>query len=347
MKKHGLVFIIFNLLFSVITTAHPSNLSEVGISVSVQQELFPVIAKVVAEGKNSQSNTLSTVQWRVRNTAADSVCITVTSEIPDWTSPSISQIYLGPHESKEYCQTPFGRDLLSKHSTIPATIILNAKIEDNIIFAETRKIKIRSADEMIWSLNNPYDMTMLIAAWVTPNDDLVEKVLSNAKEKLYERSLSGYQNPNVMSQVKAIFNSVRNFKVSYVSSTMSFGNVGFTQRVRLPRESITQKSANCIDGTVLFASLFENIGLESMIVLIPGHAFVGVRLAPNSSETLFIETTMVGRRILDSILTLKTTFDAAVEEGSTKYNNALNADPNSVKIIDVKRAREIGIYPLW
>lgn len=346
MRKLFPSLLIFCFLFCFSLIAQTSNASKLIISVKAQEELFPVIAKFVSEG-NKYFKIPSLVKWEISNKTNDSIRVTLISELPDWTSPSISQIVLAPNENKEYHQTPFGKKLLSKHSTIPATIILKAKEGEKIIYEETKNIKVRSADEMIWSLNTPYDTTPLIAAWVTPNNNAVENILSNAKEKLFERSLSGYQSPDVISQVNAIFNAVRNAQVSYVSSTMSFGKIGFTQRVRLPEESIDQKSANCIDGTVLFASLFENIGLEPLIILIPGHAFIGVRLAPNSKETLFIETTMVGRRVLESILSLETTFDAAVKEGNAKFNSAMKTNPRSVHIIDIKKSRDNGIYPLW
>ena len=77
--------------------------------------------------------------------------------------------------------------------------------------------------------------------------------------------------------------------------------------------------------------------------MIPGHAFVGVRLAPNSRETLFIETTLVGRRVIS----LESTFNAAVREGNAEYNNLITTNPSSVHIIDIKKERENGIYPLW
>jgi hypothetical protein len=150
-----------------------------------------------------------------------------------------------------------------------------------------------------------------------------------------------------MAEIKSIFNAVRNAKVSYVNSTLSFGKVGFAQRVRLPRESISKKSANCIDGAVLFASLFENIGLEPVIVLIPGHAFVEVRLASNSDQTLFIETTFVGRNIINSIVSLTSTFDAATKKGNEEYNQAIQKNSSEVHIVDIKKARDLGIYPLW
>ncbi len=83
-----------------------------------------------------------------------------------------------------------------------------------------------------------------------------------------------------------------------------------------------------------------------MIILNPSHAFVGVRLLPGSKETLFIETTMVGRSVLESIGTLTNTFDAAVKRGYEKYSQVLSNNPSELRIVDVKRAREMGIYPL-
>jgi len=346
MRKYILYLVVLNLIFFSSSFAQLSHSKEIDVSVEVQQELFPVIAKFLSEG-NIYSNIPGLVNWKIHNNRNDTVRLSVISEIPEWTSPVITTIELKPNENKVVIQSPFGVNLLSKHPIVPTTIMLKVKNDDKIIFEETRNLKVRSADEMIWSMYTPYDFASLIAAWVTPNDEAVEKILSNAKEKLFERSLSGYQSSDIISQVKAIFNAVKNAKVSYVNSTMSFGKVGVTQRVRLPRESISQKSANCIDGAVLFASLFENIGLQPVIVLIPGHAFVGVRLASNSKETLFIETTMVGRNILNSILSLTTTFDAAVQKGNEEFNNASKNNPRELRVIDIKQAREKGIYPLW
>ena len=66
-----------------------------------------------------------------------------------------------------------------------------------------------------------------------------------------------------------------------------------TQRTRLPRESLRHKSANCIDGTVLMASLLEAASLHAAIVLVPGHAFVGWETWPGTDEWDYLETTMI------------------------------------------------------
>jgi hypothetical protein len=64
--------------------------------------------------------------------------------------------------------------------------------------------------------------------------------------------------------------------------------------VCLPRESLADREANCIDGTVLVASLLEAMSMSPAIVIVPGHAFVGWETSPGSGEWRHLETTMIG-----------------------------------------------------
>ena len=66
------------------------------------------------------------------------------------------------------------------------------------------------------------------------------------------------------------------------------------QRVRLPRKSIEDKSANCIDGTVLMASLLEAASLNPGIVLIPAHAFLAWETQDGNGQWDYLETVMIG-----------------------------------------------------
>jgi hypothetical protein len=45
-----------------------------------------------------------------------------------------------------------------------------------------------------------------------------------------------------------------------------------------------QRSGMSIELTALLASAVEHIGLHAEIVMIPGHAFLGVAVAPNDSK---------------------------------------------------------------
>jgi hypothetical protein len=114
-----------------------------------------------------------------------------------------------------------------------------------------------------------------------------------------EGTLCGYQGgpEHVGPQVKALFDALKTkAEITYVHSVIDFGRQqGMnTQRVRLPRESLADKEANCIDGTVLFASLLEGISLTPAIVIVPGHAFVGWRASSDGEEWHYLETTMIG-----------------------------------------------------
>jgi hypothetical protein len=103
--------------------------------------------------------------------------------------------------------------------------------------------------------------------------------------------------------------------------------------VRLPEESLQRASANCIDGAVLYASLFENLGLESVVVLVPGHAYVGVKLAEGGKDYLYLETALTGRA----------NFEAAVHAAERVLSRHGSRELVRVRISD---SRQVGIFPL-
>jgi hypothetical protein len=115
---------------------------------------------------------------------------------------------------------------------------------------------------------------------------------------------------------------------------MTFGgNEGWSERVRTPRESLRQHSANCIDAAVMYASLFENLDMQPVVVLIPGHAYVGVRLAPTSGRYLYFETAMTARISFDAAV-------AAAQRGLARYRSG------EIRVVKIHEAREAGIYPM-
>ncbi len=153
--------------------------------------------------------------------------------------------------------------------------------------------------------NTPCDLTRYYGAWVTPHVEPVQALVRRAADRVPDRRIAGYQghpNPDSTSaQVRALFETLKAEGVSYVDSVIDFGaGPGqVTQRTRLPRESLRQKSANCIDGTVLMASLLEAASLHPAIVLVPGHAFVGWETWEGSDEWDYLETTMIASHDFD------------------------------------------------
>jgi len=147
------------------------------------------------------------------------------------------------------------------------------------------------------STGNWLDFTPYYAAWVTPNVSEVMQVLRRAVDLHPDKMMVGYQTDSegVALQVRAIFDSLKAEQITYVNSVLCFGVSGneYMQRVRLPRESLANKSANCIDGAVLMASLLEAASLNPALVLVPGHAFLAWETQDRSGNWDYLETTMI------------------------------------------------------
>lgn len=144
------------------------------------------------------------------------------------------------------------------------------------------------------------DMTRYLGAFVTPNAPVVMRFLRKAADKQPQKRIAGYQTDKneVLSQVRAVYEALAESGVKYVNSIIDFNPNGdlSSQRVRSPRESLTDLSANCIDGTLLMASLVEAASLNPAIVIIPGHAFLGWEEWPGTDAWRYLETTMISEK---------------------------------------------------
>jgi len=148
--------------------------------------------------------------------------------------------------------------------------------------------------------NARIDLTHYLAAWVTPNAPKVMQLLRRSADLHPDGQIVGYQvgPQGIETQVKAIFEALKEQGIHYINSTLCFGagRGEMMQRIRLPSESLDNRSANCIDGTVLMASVLEAATLNPGIVLVPGHAFLAWERAEDSGDWDYLETTMIGSR---------------------------------------------------
>lgn len=184
------------------------------------------------------------------------------------------------------------------------------------------------------------DFSPLIAAWVTPHVREVDELVRVAAEYHPQRSMGAAETPEQrFEQVGAIYDALQNeYEITYISASIGYaGKTESSQRVKLPKDAINLASANCIDGTVLFASALESVEIEPYIVMIPGHAFLAW---DNGDSTIScLETTMVG----------SSTFEDACVSGDDEYNQEVengNFDTGVSNLISIKDAREIGITPM-
>jgi Transglutaminase-like superfamily len=137
-----------------------------------------------------------------------------------------------------------------------------------------------------------------IAAWITPNDQAIASLVNTASSHLAAQSLSsptsmiGYTDASqsqVIDQVNAIYDTLwQDYHLHYIQDNVPYRGFDDTntsiESIRLPSEVLQQHSTTSIELTTLAASAAERIGLNAEIIIIPGHAFLGVATDPDNDH---------------------------------------------------------------
>lgn len=212
----------------------------------------------------------------------------------------------------------------------------------------------------------PYDhwtgtkiLPQTIASFITPNhpsvNNIVVKSAAILKAQTGSSSLKEYQtgNPNdVRQQIAAVFAAVHGLGIVYRGMPASFEALG--QRVTMPDQLISSKIGNCIELTLLMATVLEAIGINTIIIIQKQHAYLGVWLVDDCyscsvcDDPAFIEKKC--SHGIDEMCVLECT---QVTQENTSFEEAmriaeLNLANHSVfeMFIDVKRSRLERIFPL-
>ena len=134
---------------------------------------------------------------------------------------------------------------------------------------------------------------------------------------------NAHQSENVDKQVYALWNVLqkRNFKYSSTTNTSLSSNVVYTQRVRTLDDALESSQINCVDGSVLLASLMKAININPILVRIPGHMFVGYYTDKSHKNMNFLETTMIGDVNLDDFFPDEKLDSTMVGKSRTRCRN--------------------------
>jgi transglutaminase-like putative cysteine protease len=142
----------------------------------------------------------------------------------------------------------------------------------------------------------------------------------------------------VWDRLQAVWQAEKEYDLTYISTWVSFAP-GAVQRIRLPSEVLDQNSGNCIELAMLYAAAAEAMDLEAALILIPGHAFVGIRTDQENANYYFVETTMIGQN----------SFSQAVDRAKVEFDDALphiDAKEPGYGWVQIWDARAAGILPV-
>ena len=268
------------------------------------------------------------VKVSVRNDGRGTATLVFRGRLQGYSNWYKETIILAAGAAQTVCISPgFKEELSLLAEQRPGAI--EWEVNDNaghVLHSKTQNVALASRNDIqLTKVHSP-----LVAVFVTPSDPILDEVVSATG-----MPMTGYQG-KVLDQVEAVYRVLADLGLHYRSATTSFlDNVGTpSQRVYFARESVGGTGANCIDGTVLFASCLEKIGLRPAIVLIRGHAFLAVAAAEKGSQWIFVETTMLGEG--------KTSFAAAVTEGGRKFEENKS---KGLELIQISECRRNGILP--
>ena len=232
-----------------------------------------------------------------------------------------------------------------------------------------------SSDEADSEANRNYtDMGWMFAAYVNENSPIVEKVLKEALATGIVDSFAGYQKDadGVLLELFAIWTALQNrgIKYSNITTTAGSSETVYSQHVRFVDESIVNKQANCVDGSVLFSSILRKLGLRAFLVLEPGHMYMGTYLTEDGDERVAIETTLLGagvdddevkvikrlRKVRDSLdaetkgsaawMTFATAVAVGTQDLVANEEKFEAEDEPQYQITDINDARADGIMPI-
>jgi len=239
----------------------------------------------------------------IKNLVNEPQCFQVEVELQGYSEPVFETVMVPANEETEVKLTPAVSDEIYEITEQKIGNIL-IKLTDgngNLIFGRTKQVTLLSRNDMVWSHKKPMDLVYLVGSFVTPHpkDKSIDKLLRLAVDYAPYKALGGYQDIDNLShkqimesQAKAIYDALTYLGIRYVNAPVSFGFGA--QRIKYPSEVLSDRSGNCIEMAVLFASCFEAMDMYPVIIIVPEHAFVGVHQWHDENELILIETARVG-----------------------------------------------------
>jgi hypothetical protein len=224
--------------------------------------------------------------------------LTVSYQVPDyipWTTPEVaSELPPGTSAVKLYYpKFPERITHLANQTTASLEIKLQWREEggsvkeqvlrdDFTIYGvnEVQYSDLPADDILTWY--DQWDLAQFVVCMVTPNDPVVKEYAAAITKRMGGTLAGATQDPDqVVELMKATYDYMRETGMRYASAEgvpVSIGDVRtLVQTVRLPRDVITSNNGLCIELAILWASILDQLGCQTCIVMRPGHAFTIVQ----------------------------------------------------------------------
>lgn len=258
----------------------------------------------------------------------------------------------------------------------PGTLRMRLRVDGEEVGDKVTRVRVRSVNDALYWVGDEetgetLDFNWMFAAYVNEDHPLVDEILQAALQTGIVDEFTGYQNEDVNEVYRQVFAiwyvlQQRGIRYSSITRTSSEHSNVLSQYVRFIDQSWNNTQANCVDGSVLFASVLRKIDINPMLVMVPAHALLGFALDAEGEQFGYLETTLLGARDEVGSGSLAETraligngkrvgvsfrnFEAAVETGEATVTEGgekfADEEENEYQIVDVQAARESGVMPI-
>jgi hypothetical protein len=195
--------------------------------------------------------------------------------------------------------------LLALPTPLVAQLQFTLERDDAPAGARAVAVSLRPLNEALYFVRDggdSVDLSWIFAAYVDERGAAVDRILEDALKSDIVEKFDGYAGADpalVYRQAWAVWQALTEHGIRYSSADPAIGRGPqvFSQRVRSLADTWNDRSANCVDGSVLIASVLQRIGLRSFLVLVPGHAFVGFYTDADAQHAAYMETTLLGATV--------------------------------------------------
>jgi hypothetical protein len=172
--------------------------------------------------------------------------------------------------------------------------------------SDSDKIKVLSRNQVLWG-SRPTDQTL---SWYEQfdNSQVIGAVFCNSNDPVIQQvagavsRMTGGQSQatdeGAVQFMRAMWSFMELNKISYQSPPSDLFDGHLAQHVKYGRDVIRNRAGTCVDLAIFWTATAKAVGLNSHLVVIPGHAFPVIEL-PESGNYVPIESTLIMRGTFD------------------------------------------------
>ncbi len=286
-----------------------------------------------------------------------------------------------PEKGKEYHLLPridYKFDALNRvRQSIPVNLSFAVQADGKNLGQRLLTARVHPINDCPYAYQNPdderdyVDISWMFAAYVNEDHPAIPTLLKEAQEMKVIDGFDAYQSHDpgrVLLQVFAVWEALRQHRIKYsdIGTTTTESESLYTLHVRFIEESLAESHANCVDASVMIASVLRRMGIDTFLVLEPGHMFLGIYLDNAGKQSACLETTMLGdddpakcveNRALAKAASRETrqlkgwkgfneALDSATKEFKKHHSRFERANDPEYEIVDITSARREGIAPI-